>query len=673
MAKTWKVLLMWCFIHTTSSLILKENVFFLKTKEVALSRSSWKLTMVADLDVYDDFFKETVSYIQRVNEAALITHSKFVKTNIDYGHHFSTLRQELFYINRTRQQILDKFMGYNLLHNKKGNNPDRNKRALLPFMGSIFNFLYGVSTDSDLIEVRQAVNELSANQQKIRHVVNQSLSVMNKTREEVIANRIRINQIQVGIIRLGRHLDSFINASSVNIAVLHQFLHFYLSLNSLVNNAQELVIELVQHFEDLGRQVDSLASGKLTPGVISPSELQSILMEISSQLPSMLQLPVNPQGDLWSFYQSVKCDTLIDNNKILIILDIPLVNQAEKMDIFKVINLPLPYMDYNKTHTEKESKTITARYDLEAQVFAIDHTRTRYSLLSSDMDSQCTKGDVGFCRFIEPLYPVNLSPYCVVNLFVGNRDDVKRRCITKVSNNNILPVAKHIQRGLWVVALNKPLMFTFTCDYNNITVPRQTKILNPPVDVVSLPQGCIAFSSKIMLPSYKEFSSSAKISATLPFNIKNQNFTLWEPLHKEEKIKRFIWNLTQLDNVEEMKMDNLIETLKSVKRVKVSLNPIWKKENIIISSIIFCVIVFILAYVTYRCYRNRILTPPVTIEAPSTPLAIEKLAQRIVPSAPSVVPVRDNVRYVKAISPSSNVQDLEEVSHFNIYPSLHYA
>ena len=62
-------------------------------------------------------------------------------------------------------------------------------------------------------------------------------------------------------------------------------------------------------------------------------------------------------------------------------------------------------------------------------------------------------------------------------------------------------------------------------------------------------------------------------------------------------------------------MDNLIETLKSVKKVQVSLNPLWKKENLIASGIVFCIIVFVLAYITYKCYRKRISTNPL---APSS-------------------------------------------------------
>ena len=671
MGKVWTLLITKCFIVLASALIMKENVFFLKTKEVALSRSNWKLTLVADLDVYDDFFDRTVNYIQKVDQAAWNTYNQFIKTNVDYGHHFSTLRQELAFINKTRQQLLDKFSHYNLLHTKE-KGITRSKRAILPFMGDLFNFLYGVSTDSDLIEVRQAVNDLSSNQQKIRHVVNQSLSVMNKTREEVIDNRIRINEINDGVDKLTRYLDRFVNNTQNTIESLHQFLHFYLKLNTLVNNAQELIIELVQHFEDLGRQVDSLAAGKLAPGVISPDKLHQALVEISLHLPSMLQLPINPQNDLWTFYQTVKCDTIVDDNKILIILNIPLVNQAEKMDIYKIINLPLPYIQTSKDENVGKNNNMVARYDLEAQVFAIDHTRTRYSLLSPELASQCTQGNVGFCQFIEPLYPVNLSPYCIIALFVGNNEDIKNKCIIKVRTNSMLPVAKHVKKGLWVVALNKPLMFTVTCDYNNMTVPRPTKTLSPPVDTISLPQGCVAFSSKIVLPSYQEFSSTNDFTASLPFNVKDKNFTLWEPLHKEIGIERFNWNISNLESIEEIKMDNLIETLKSVKKVQVSLNPLWKKENLIASGIVFCIIVFVLAYITYKCYRKIISTTPLTLGAASTPLAIEQLAQRIAPTAPEVIPTRD-IRYVCTISPSNEIKELDGSSHFNIYPSLQYA
>ena len=655
-----RILLMLCYGTLSSALFMKENVFFLKTNEVALSRSSWRLTMVADLGVYDDFFDRTLNYIQRVDQAAWDSYRKFVKSNVDYGHHFNTLRQELTFINRTRERLFDKFSSYHLLHDTKNKIPSRRKKALLPFVGSVYSVLFGLTTDSDLIEVRQAVNDLSSNQQKIRHVVNQSLTVMNKTREEVIENRIRINEIQNGIIKLSIYLDNFINNTSNKINGLTQFLHFYIKLNTLVSNAQELVVELVQHFEDLGRQVDSLSTGKLTPGVISPQALRNALIEIGLHLPTMLQLPMNPQDDLWTFYQTVKCDTIIDNNKILIMLNIPLINQAEKMDIYKVINLPLPFYESNGDKSKKEESSMIAYYNLETKLFAIDHSRTRYSLLTPEIESRCVHGNAGFCQFIEPLYPVNLSPYCIITLFVGNSENIKDRCTVKVRPNSILPVAKHVKKGLWVIALNKPLVFTFTCDYNNITVPRQTKIVVPPVDTISLPQGCVAFSSKIVLPSYQEFSSTNDITASLPFNVKDQNFTLWEPLRDEVKLEGFSWNLTKLDDIEEIKMNDLIQTLKSVKKVKVSLNPLWRKENIILSAIIFFVIILTLTYIIYRCYKRKVN---------ATPLTIETLVKPVIPTAPEAIPMR-RIDLERAINAANESKEVEGNPYFNIYPFM---
>ena len=50
-------------------------------------------------------------------------------------------------------------------------------------------------------------------------------------------------------------------------------------------------------------------------------------------------------------------------------------------------------------------------------------------MLSPELASQCIQGDVGFCQFIKPLYPANLSPYCIIALFVGNNDDIRKKCI----------------------------------------------------------------------------------------------------------------------------------------------------------------------------------------------------------------------------------------------------
>ena len=411
------VILPWLMV-TTSALHLKENVIFNKVKEVSLSRSSWKLTMIVDLDAYDLYFVKTLNYIKELEEKISTTYKKFE----DGGHvqltsHFLALRDELKLINNTREKIKGRFDNYRALHVVSKRSVLRKKRALLPFVGSIYSFLFGLTSESDMKDIRQAINDLGDNQDGLRHVVQKSLSVMNKSQHEIIENRNRINKLNQGISVLTRNLDNLSIKSQDAIYKINNFLQYYLHLNSLTNSAQELIIEMVQFFEDLGRQIDMLANGELTPVVIAPIKLKDALIKIEQNLPEILQLPVDPTENLWAYYQTIKCATMIEDNKVIIILNIPLINLAEKMDIYEVINLPLPNLKLPQLVNNLDTKSMLAAYDLEAHAFAIDTTRTRYSLLTKEEVTRCTSHTEGFCQFISPLYPSNVSKFCVIAVY----------------------------------------------------------------------------------------------------------------------------------------------------------------------------------------------------------------------------------------------------------------
>ena len=215
----------------------------------------------------------------------------------------------------------------------------------------------------------------------------------------------------------------------------------YLTLNSMVNIAQELVMEMIQRFEDLERQIDTLSSGRLTPGVISSKELRDILLDISNNLPKDLNLLINPSTQLWDYYRTITCTTTMIENKIMIILHIPLANQVDRLEIFEVINLPLPNLDSKVVYDSFKPKRMTAMYDIESEIIAIDKARTKYSLLTKDQSKQCISNKFDVCKSITPLYPTNVNKFCVIALFLSNREKIRSHCNIIVKMNGILPIA----------------------------------------------------------------------------------------------------------------------------------------------------------------------------------------------------------------------------------------
>ena len=678
---------------TTTALIVRENTVFPKLGEVSLSRSSWRLTLITDLGVYDKFAHQTIRYIRKVENQVASTYDKFADAGLvqftphikalkeelnhrlgvdlnygkfmkeelmEFSSHFMSMKDGLGFMNRTKNKIKEQLANYESLHDTAKSRILRHRRALIPILGKVMHFLYGVTTDSDLRDIRQAINELGENQKTLQHVSQRSLSIMNKSQHEVSLNRQRINKLNQGLGELSKELKQFASKTEDHVVALAKFVDYYLTLDSLAQNAQELVIEMVQHMEDLERQIDTLAGGDLSPGVIAPNKLKEALLEIAEKLPPTLRLPIDPTRNLWSFYQAIRCSTVFMDNKIVMLLNIPLINAVEMMEIYEVINLPLPDLKLTKPVKGKE-KPWVAFYEVETTAIAIDPARTKYSLLSKDEARRCARNIEGFCQFINPIYPTNKNKFCVIALFLGNKQLIDKTCVTKVRTNSILPVARHVSEGDWIVALGKPLMFTITCDQNSPQLA-QTKELLPPIDTLKLGHGCVAFSTDVVLPSYHEFSSVLDVSPELTMNFGEVNFTIWHPIHELVSDKIHIWNMTDLETIEEINMNDLIKKIENIKTVHIPLHPLWTHKDIVIGIISTAVLVTGVAIIIYKCYCSKALGPTTIIN---------RTAKQLVTTPPEIEPLQNNL-VVDDIKETQKVKEILRNPYYNLYPAISY-
>ena len=71
----------------------------------------------------------------------------------------------------------------------------RVKRVLLPFMWNIASKLFGVATKGDIKQVNKGLKSLQGSEKEILHLLRNSMSVVNKTNENVKINRKIINQL----------------------------------------------------------------------------------------------------------------------------------------------------------------------------------------------------------------------------------------------------------------------------------------------------------------------------------------------------------------------------------------------------------------------------------------------------------------------------------------------
>ena len=87
----------------------------------------------------------------------------------------------------------------------------------------------------------------------------------------------------------------------------------------------------------------SLATHKVTPLLIPPADLRSILTDVETKLRAnpKLALPVTEKADIWSYYQFLKINAFVHRDMLIVVLILPLTDKELEFDLFKGHSLPL--------------------------------------------------------------------------------------------------------------------------------------------------------------------------------------------------------------------------------------------------------------------------------------------------------------------------------------------
>ena len=455
-------------------------------------------------------------------------------------------------------------------------------------MGKVLSFLFGTLSTEDLDSIRRNVNALAQNQQKITHVLQESLSILNMSRIEIAENRKSINELL--------HAFAELNEDFRNVTVIFNERIFnldrHVAMNSIIEGLSRLITEARFYIEHLQMQLNMLTLGHLSPSVISPKNLRSLLLGIASELPPGILLPSDPTTELWNYYKILSCHTLLDTNRILIVMSIPLLDYDSNFQIFKPFNLPIPV---NLNSSDDHSFSMLAYLNLEAKAIGVNVQKTKYILLNDERLDECIRPDVNFCDIRSPIYRINLSKLCIIALFMKDNVLIKENCKNIIKLNALSPMAEYLSDGTWVVVTNTPLRMTIVCESisNNKEI-----IIKPPVDLLKLKTSCSANNDRLSLLPFYNIETQLNIDEPFERFIKNYNWTYsntWNDFHKS--VPNFTYNKLPkaLSAIENIPMDSLISELNKVKEISIDepepLIPSW--VSIIIAIFIISLIIFI--------------------------------------------------------------------------------
>lgn len=133
-------------------------------------------------------------------------------------------------------------------------------------------------------------------------------------------------------------------------------------------------------------------------------------MNIQKHLPTESRLSFSHEKQLWSFYNVLHCTTLLEYDRLVIVLSIPLLDRGKTFELYKMHTLPIPNQNNNQTN-------LLAKYETRGNAIAVNDIRTTFAILNNNELEQCIKQEGDFCPLNCPFYPITANTECIIQLF----------------------------------------------------------------------------------------------------------------------------------------------------------------------------------------------------------------------------------------------------------------
>ena len=393
----------------------EKNIIFKKTSEVIITRLKWLITMVVDLAPYRILLDRLKSEIIALRRARNLVAENYV--------HQERYLKLLYSLEQESRVMESQWKEMNLYLRGIGLLQSRPRRAVIPIVGKALSVLFGTVSEEDVRVIRRKLTDVERNQKTLAQVAWESLSILNITRVELSKNRVSINWLTRN---LQEEVSNITESVKAELQELDNFIQQYFQLLSITARVRQTSQSLMTLLEHVRAQLDSLSLGHLSPSIMTPNYLREILTKIQTELPHHLRLPVDSTEELWRYYSALGCVTLMEGDKLLILMSVPLLDRDSTFEIYQVINLPIPYPRAD------QKVGAVARYRLETEYIALNLARNKFMMLPEGEANKCKTDALRTCTSTSPIYVTGNYNLCVLELFKGDKGGIRRYCRVEI-------------------------------------------------------------------------------------------------------------------------------------------------------------------------------------------------------------------------------------------------
>ena len=463
----------------------------------------------------------------------------------------------------------------------------RNKRFGLAgwIMGWGLGYFTSFRTIKDNIRTLQMQNKLQQNQ------IIELSHYLNITYAHVSTNRYAINNLQVQLAQVNQSLMVTMKA----VQFLRYTVMVITDVRIILSKLTLGVMGLQQNVKAIYEYLRVLSSKQVNPLLIPPDALRGVLAHIKDDMKRnpRLQLPEDPNVNIWNYYPIMKITPIVMDDFLLIILTIPLTDQSLEMNLYKVYNLPALHPELKVEFT----------YELEGEYLAITKNKL-YAALPTAREIRICKGTGGYlCLMNQALYPIDRLEWCVYALFTDDKEKKREYCSINTHKRDANK-AQSLEGYLWAITAFNPEKMQIRCLTDTHVID-----IKPPLTIIYVGNGCETYSNNLFIPAKSELTSTdsslVRHNYFQQFNEQYQNITRYSLIEDlgivqltPKEIAKIPDRLTALPKLQFKKLKRRLVEIKQPLNIHSNISFIL----IMIRGLILCPVI---AYVLWRIYRVR--------------------------------------------------------------------
>ena len=228
------------------------------------------------------------------------------------------------------------------------------RRSLLLFLGDALSWLTGTAITKDVNSIKTRINQLITTQHNQQETLVHIISILNITSYATQVNRQHINIVMNAVERMHKDVMTLYNIThSLYSSLSYQqiVLHIWSILANLWDSLYYMR-EVAIHTMDY---IDVATTGILSLHVLPVEDLREMLSHIEETLPSIMHLPILSE-DALHFYRYLCTHILIADEQFLLLIDVPIQDCAQQMEIYKVFNLAIPHREISHHTTAYKTR-----------------------------------------------------------------------------------------------------------------------------------------------------------------------------------------------------------------------------------------------------------------------------------------------------------------------------